>query len=170
MKRAIGFLNNTFTLLMVALLYHQTCLAQVDPWERVKLIEQGKNVSVKLHSGKTVSGKIESWSTDGLSVRQGKDKVTPLAKSDVAQVALVTGMSRGRKAAYGFMIGGAAGAGIGGAAAAGNGGGCCDVPPGALVGGMALLVGGIAAGIAAAFPQHKEVIYTTESAQLASAK
>ena len=55
MKRAIGFLSNTFTLLMVALLYHQTCLAQVDPWERVKLIEQGKNVTVKLHSSKTTT-------------------------------------------------------------------------------------------------------------------
>src|SRR5574340_140454 len=94
MKRKVSFLNHAIALLLVALVYHQTCLAQVNPWERVKLIEPGKSVSVKLHSGKTVKGKMEAWNDDGLSVRKGKDKVVEVAKSDVAQVAMVTGMTR----------------------------------------------------------------------------
>ncbi len=160
MKHAMRVLNHAVALLLAALLYQQTCLAQVNPWERIKLIEPGKNVHVKLHSGKTVKGKMESWSADGLSVRQGKKKVVPVAKSDVAQVAMVAGMSRGRRAAYAGLIGGGVGAAVfGGTCASSN----CEVPPGAVAAGSALLIGGIAAAIAALFPQQKDVIYTAES-------
>lgn len=158
MKRTMGVSKSAIALVLMALLYHQTCLAQVDAWERTKLIEQGKNVSVKLHSGQMLQGRMESWNTDGLSVRQGNDKVVPVAKSDVAQVAMVTGMSRGRKAAYAGLIAGGIGGGLT-AVACVNSSSTCDVPPAALAAGGALVWGGIAAGIAALFPQHKEVIY-----------
>ena len=159
MERIQRAVNHAVALLLAALLCGQTCLAQVDPWERVKLIEPGKNVHVRLHSGTTVKGRMESWNPDGLSVRQGKDKVVPLAKSDIARVAMATGLSRGRKAGYAALIGGGAGAAIFGAAAASGPTGL-DVPAGALVAAGAIWIGGISAGVAALFPQHKEVIYT----------
>jgi len=157
MRHTTKTLRNALALLLVALLYQQTCLAQVDPWERVKLIEDGKKVQVKLLSGVTVNGKMEGWSTDGLSVRQGKNRVVPVAKADIAQVAMVGGMSRGRKALW---AGGIVGGGLGGVLVAGcASSGGCDVPLAALFAGSVLLYGGVAAGIAALFPQHREVIY-----------
>jgi hypothetical protein len=138
----------------------EAAFAQVDPWERVKLIEPGKSVHVKLNAGRTVKGRMESWTAEGLTVRQGKDKVVNLTKSEVARVAMVTGMSRGRKAAYGGAIGGAIGAGVTAGICAAS---ICDYP-GAVTAGGALWVGGLAAGIAALFPQHKEVIYTASPA------
>lgn len=164
MKPTMRVLNNAIVFLLVALLYHQTCLAQVEPWERVKLIEPGKNVNVKLHSGKTVRGRMASWNTDELTVRQGKDKVVPVAKSDVAQVAMVIGRSRKRKAAYAGLITGGVMAGLVGVSCAkvGCGGKEAGIGFGAAFGGAL-----IAAGITALFPQHKEVIYTAGSAPLA---
>ena len=57
----------------------------------------------------------------------------------------------------GLLTGGILGGFTGVACAAGSN---CDVPPGAIAAGGALFFGGIAAGIAALFPPHKEVIYT----------
>ena len=150
--------NSAVVLLLVCTLWHQPSLAQVDPWERIRLIEPGKNVSVRLNSGKTVKGKMEAWNSDGLSVRQGGNKRVPLAKLEVAQVALVTGMSRGRKATYAGLIAGGITASIAGAAVASDSWFSGLWPVAAAVTG--LIWGGIAAGIAALFPQHNEVIYT----------
>ncbi len=162
MRHAMEALRNTVAVMLAALLYQQTCLAQVDPWERVKLIEDGKKVQVKLHSGKTVNGKMEGWSTEGLSVRQGKDKVVPVVKPDVAQVAMVTGKSRGSKAGYTALITtGVFGGLIGiGCAAGGCSGEGAEGAVFALAG--IPFIAGIAAGIAALFPPHKEVIYWVE--------
>ncbi len=155
----LKLIRNAMVLVLVNLLGWQLCLAQVDPWERIKLIEPGKKVQVKLHSGQNVNGKMEAWNTDGLSVRQGKDRVVQAAKSDVAKVAMVGGMSRGRKAALaGGIVGGALGGLMAAACASPNSN--CDVPPALMFASGAILFGGIAAGIAAIFPQHKEVIYT----------
>ncbi len=99
MKQTMRILKSAVTLMLAGMLSWQTCLAQVDPWERVKLVESGKRLAVKLHSGRSVNGKMETWSADGVAVRQGKDRVVQVKKSDVAQVAMVMGMSRGRKAA-----------------------------------------------------------------------
>jgi hypothetical protein len=160
-KTKVRVLTNVISLLVV-MFFQQTCLAQVDPWERVKLIEQGKNVHVTLHSGKTVKGNMESWNTDGLCVRQGKKKVVPLAKSDVTQVLMPIGMSRGRRAGWGAAIGGGIGGAIGGAFCAGYA--CSPKETAGVMGGAAIWIGGIAAGIAALFPQHKEVIYSVKTA------
>jgi hypothetical protein len=147
--------NSIVPSLLACLVCSQTCLAQVDPWERVKLIEPGKKVSVKLHADKSVNGKMDAWRPDGLSVRQGGAKVVSVEKSDVAQVALVTGWSRGRKALVAGLITGGVVGGLTGAALAN----CCDVAP-ALAAGAGGFWGGVAAGIAALFPQHHEVIYS----------
>ena len=157
MRHTMKALRNTLALMLVALLYHETCLAQVDPWERVKLIEEGKKVQVKLLSGKTLNGTMEAWSTDGLSIRQGKDKLVPVAKADVTQVAFVTGMSRGRKAAW---AGGITGGVVGGLFVAACLPENCDSELAALAVLVTAFWAAVAAGIAALFPQHKEVIYT----------
>ena len=150
--------GNAFALALTALISQQICLAQVDLWERVRLIEPGKKVAIKLHSGSTVSGKMEAWNPQGLSVRQGKQKVSTVEKSDVAQVALVTGMSRARKAMYaGLIAGGVTGALMGAACSSS----CYPSPVVVPIG--AAFIGGTAAGIAALFPPHKEVIYTAPS-------
>jgi hypothetical protein len=150
-------LRNTLALMVVALLYQQMCLAQVDPWERVKLIEEGKKVQVKLLSGKTLNGNMAAWNPEGITVRQGKDKVVPVAKSDVAQVAMVSGMSRGRKAAYAGLIAGGITGGITAAECAKY---RCVPSAGVVVVVVGAVWAGIAGGIAALFPPHKEVIYT----------
>jgi hypothetical protein len=160
MKQAMQVFNSALAFLLVELLCWQVCFAQVDPWERVKLIEQGKKVQVKLLSDKTLNGKMEAWSTEGLSVRQGKDKVVPVAKSDLTRVAIVSGLSRGRKALFGSA---ALGSGVGVIFAWG-----CPVPGigckgkekvGDSVGGIGMVVG-LGLLVWALFPQHKEVIYT----------
>ncbi len=158
-------------LLLSVLLYHQTTLAQLDPWERVKLIEPGKKVQVKLRSGKTLNGDMENWTADGLSVRQGENKVVPVAKADVARVAMVTGMSRGRRAGYAALISGGAVGGLFGLACATSD---CSGEASVYVLAALIIVAGftaaVAAGIAALFPQHKEVIYSAVPVSTNSAR
>ncbi len=162
MRLITNGLKSALALALAVLFSYSTCLAQaVDPWERVKLIEPGKKVQIRLRSGKVVKGTMAAWTADGLSVRQGKNEMSGVSKSDVVQVALVTGMSRGRKAMYAGLITGGVVGGIGGAACASNG--CYD--EGAILVPVAAAVwAGIAAGIASLFPQHKEVIYTAPPA------
>jgi hypothetical protein len=135
-----------------------TCFGQMDTWERVKLIETGKKVSVALQGGKSVSGKMREWSPESITLLQGRDKVVQVARSEVKTVAFSAGMSRGRRALWAGSIGGAAGAAIGAAACVSTSSDC-DVPPAAIAAGGALWIGGIAAGIAALIPQHKETVY-----------
>lgn len=153
------FVELAFVLLLCAPVFaapEERNPAQFDPWERAKLIEPGKKVSVQLHTGKMLNGKMHSWSPEGLTVLKG-NALVQVAKSDIAKIAMVAGMSRGRRAAWAGLIGGGIGAGIGGGACAGAGG--CDVSPASVAAGAAVWIGGIAAGIAALIPQHKEVIY-----------
>jgi hypothetical protein len=157
MKQTTQVLKTAVALFLVQLLGWQMCFGQVDPWKRITLIKQGRNVAVKLQSGKTLNGKMEGWNPEGLTVRQGKDKVVPVVKSDVAQVAIVSGLSRRSMAASGGLIAGGIGGGLSGAACASLGCGALSVWVGALA---FAVVGGIAAGIAALFPPHKEVMYT----------
>ncbi len=159
MRLRMTVVNHAVVILLVNLLCWQVCFAQVDPWERVKLIEPGKKVSVKLLSGQTVNGRMEAWNADGLSVRRGKDKLLPLAQPTIAQVAMVTGMSRGHKAGYAALIAGGATASLWGLACLGNRGGC-DAYVAATAVASSGFIAGVAAGIAALFPPHKEVIYT----------
>jgi hypothetical protein len=158
MKQTMRILNSAVPLILAGLLSWQTCFAQVDPWERVKLVEPGKKLSVKLHSGRSVNGKMETWSAGGVAVRQGKDRVVQVKKSDVALVAMVSGMSRERKATYAFLITGGITGGLRLAACASAD---CEQPYAGLAAlGYAGFFGAIAAGIAALIPPHKEVLYT----------
>lgn len=133
---------------------------QSDAWERVKLIEPGRKISVSLNTGKSINGKMQAWSTEGVTVLQGRDKVVQVPRADVAKVAMTAGMSRKSRAGYAALIGGGVGAGLFTGLCAGDSD--CDIAPASigLVAGM--FIGGIAAGIAALIPQHKEVIYRAE--------
>jgi hypothetical protein len=105
-------MRRTFCTWLVFVLCAQLGFAQADPWERVKLIEKGKNVTVTLVSGKSFSGKMEEWKPDGLVLRKGKNKTVEVAKSDAAKVYMTVGMSRGRRASWAFGIGFGTGVGL----------------------------------------------------------
>ena len=155
MRHTMQIFRSTMALCLAQLLCWQMCLAQADPWARINVIaDRSKKVAVKILSGKTVNGKLIAWTSDSLTVTQRNDKSVQLAKSDVTQVLLVTGKSRGEKAGWAFLIGG----GVGGAVLAGamrsEGS-----PAGFFLAGL-LWFGGVAAGIAALLPAHKELIYT----------
>ena len=150
--------KNAIVLLMTVLLSWQMCLAQVDPWERINVVAEGRKVAVKILSGKTVNGKLIAWTPDSLTVTQRNDKSVQLAKSDITQVLLVTGKSRGEKAGWAFLIGGGVGGAVLGAAMRSEGSAA-----GFFLAGL-LWFGGVAAGIAALFPPHKEVIYSATPA------
>ena len=149
---------NSMSLLLACLVCSQTCLAQADPWERVDMVKQGRNVYVKLHTNQSLKGKMDLWRKDGLSLKQGRTKVVSIEKSDVAEVALLIGRSRGRKAMLAGIIAGSVSGGLTAAGYAASGA-CCDVSPAVVIPAAAGFWGGIAAGIAALFPQHHEVIY-----------
>lgn len=150
--------KNAIVLLMTVLLSWQMCLAQLDPWERINGIAEGKKVAVKILSGETVNGKMVAWTPDSLTVTQRNDKTVQLAKSDVTQVLLVTGKSRGEKAGWAFLIGGGVGGAVLAAAMRSEGSAA-----GFFLAGL-LWFGGVAAGIAALFPAHKELIYSATPA------
>ncbi len=154
-----AIMQNAVLLSLAALLPGGVCFAQVEPWERVRLIEEGKNVSVTLHSGAKVNGKMQAWNPDGMSVRRGK-KVIAVEKTEVARVEFVTGMSRGRRAAWAGGITGGIIAGLSGAVC---GAYHCHPSAGAVVAANGAIYGAAAAGIAALFPPHKETIYNALS-------
>lgn len=158
MSQRMQFFKSTMALCLTQLLCWQMCLAQVDPWERINVIAEDKKVAVKILSGKTVNGKMVAWTPDSLTVTQRNDKTVQLAKSDVTQVLLVTGKSRGEKAGWAFLIGGGVGGAVLAAAMRSEGSAA-----GFFLAGL-LWFGGVAAGIAALFPAHKELIYSATPA------
>jgi len=151
-------LRYTLALALVALVCQQTSLAQADPWDRLKVLEQGNNVKVSLLSGKTVAGKMQVWTADGLTVRQGKNKLMRVERAEVTEVVLLLGKSRSRKAAFWGLITGSIGGVMVGAL---SGYSIGDTGERVLVGaGAFLLYGVIGGGIAALSPQKKMVLYT----------
>jgi hypothetical protein len=129
----------------------------------VKLIEPGRKVSVTVRGGRSIKGRMQTWSPDAVAVLQGKDKVVRVPKDEVSTLAMVVGLSRAKRAGYAAAIGGASGAALFGALCAGDDD--CDVSPSLVAAGAAIWIGGIAAGVAALIPQHKEVIYRSAPAK-----
>lgn len=119
-------------------------------WERLKDIRPGERVLVDYAEGKKVKslkGTALSWTEDSLGVRvKSKDMSVP--RADVRKVRVYRGKSRGRGAAWGFLIGAAAGFGLFGTAAAAEGGDSI-VPVAPLIGIGALVCSGIGGGIGA---------------------
>jgi hypothetical protein len=158
-KHAITVVGHRGALLLATVLFGQTCLAQGDSWENLKSIQSNTRVSVKLHSGKAVNGRMQAWSTEELTVLED-DGSAYLARSNVARVWLVTGRTRGQKAKRAFLVTSAV---LIGAAAIVYSVRYRGVEDGGvvLVAGLyaAPVVGAIAAAIASLFPPHKELIY-----------
>lgn len=115
MKRVFPAAFQATAILAVALFVPRPSAAPSDSWEGVRLIEPGKSVHVRLLSGKAVKGKVESWSSEGLQLRQSRG------------VSFVAGMSRGRRVGWAAWIGGGAGFALG-AGICGGSGDCDDHP------------------------------------------
>jgi len=133
--------------------------AQVDRWERVKLVEPGKRVRVELRGGKPVSGTFEEWTPEAVRVRQGGGKVVRIEKADVDRLSMVTGMSRARKAGWAAAATGAILGGLGAAVCVKEG---CSGGEAGFVAGAVGFYAAVAAAVAALFPPHREVIYETD--------
>src|SRR5689334_7633018 len=131
MKIAVTSLNQWISMVLVCGLFPHIATAQSE-WDRVQIIQPGRSVQVKLHSTKTIKGQMDAWRADGLSVRQGKS-VTSIDRSQVAEVALLIGRSRGRKALLAGAITAGAVGGVLGAAYAGASDDCCIGAPAAAV-------------------------------------
>ena len=151
---------STIALVVLGLFIPQTCFAQLDPWERVRLIEPGKRVKVVRLDGKSLSGRMQAWSSEEIAILQGNGNVARVSKREVASVALQAGMSRGRKAGWAALIGAGLGFAVFGGACASSGD--CFVSPAGVGAAGAIFVGGFAAGVAALIPPHKELIYTAK--------
>lgn len=133
------------------------CLAQDNAWERLRQVSPGRKVEVRQVSGEAITGKFESLSDREIKVMRGDGKAMAVPRDSVNTVALVIGKSRGKKAAIGAGITAGALGGIFAAACAS--GGCDDeyFALGALI--SIPFWSGVAGGISALFPPHKEVIY-----------
>jgi hypothetical protein len=143
MRQTAKALRNTLALMLVALLYQQTCLAQVDPWERVKHIPAQQKITLHLHDGRQLKGRFVEADTasatllaNGKTVRIGKDEIRRISRR-----------SRGLGALIGMGIGAGGGIAIGanhclvcdsGASRSGNAAGV-----GILLGGLGAAAGGI---------------------------
>jgi hypothetical protein len=153
--RSNAIVRNAGLLVLAGLVSPQFCPAQVDPWERVKLLQEGKQVSVTLHSRKQIEGKMQHWSPEAITLLQGHQLLS-LEKAQISKVEFVTGMSRGTKAGIAGGITGGVFLGLGGLVCARSHCSAQDV-------GAVMISTGIfslgAAGIAAAFGPHKELIY-----------
>jgi hypothetical protein len=149
-------------LLFACLTFVPACLAQVDTWEFLKTVQPGRNVRVKLKSNKALKGRMDAWRPEGMSLRQGGGKVVSLDKSEISEVALLIGKSRARRAAYAGLI---TAIGLGTLTGlAYSSADCCELAPAAVGAAFGAFGGMVAAGIAALFPQHHEVIYSARPA------
>ena len=158
MKHNATVPRNWAAALLFCVAWTPQCPAQADSWEHVSIIQPGRNIYVELHTKKALKGKMDAWRADGLSLQQGGDRVVSIAKSDVAQVALLIGRSRLRKAAWAGLITGTIGGGL--SAVAYKASECCEVSTAVVAVSSGAFWGAAAAAIAALFPQHHEVIYT----------
>lgn len=144
-----------YGIVLIGLGVASLCPAQhSDPWDRLQTIQPSAKVEVRNLAGKRVSGSFEQATANSIRVRTGQGIVNT-TKADVASVSLVMGRSRGKKALIGFAVGAAV---MGGLFAIGCARDCDseEVPYAALA---IPFVGGITAGVAALFPQHRLVLY-----------
>lgn len=138
------------------------CLAQADDWERVKLIQPGKTISVVLQKGDSFDARLKEWTPDGISVLRRRDRVQEIAKPDVRKISLVVGMHPAKRAGWAALVGGGVGFAFwAGLCAATNCEFLSTMEVGA-AGGM--FVGAISAGVAALIPRHREKIYEVSPA------
>jgi len=149
-------LRRALVLTFAALAAGRAATAQIDPWEHVNLIGQGQDVAITLHTHTRITGRMQSWSPEGLRIQQGK-LTTHVARANIARVETNIGMTRGRKAILAAAIVGGLSAGLTAAGCSRHG---CQPSTATIVAGSGVLFGGGAAAIASLFPPHIEAYYT----------
>lgn len=118
MRRNIVILN---ILLAVALVYSPVAaVAQQSTsygeWSMVKALPQGVELIVKLKSGETLRGKLESATDTTLSINGKKNRTDTLDRNDVSEVyQLRRKAEKAKYALIGAGVGAAVGGGIGAA-------------------------------------------------------
>ena len=81
-------------------------------WSRINSVATGSDLSVKLKSGKTINGRLNSVSDTTLSLTV-KNAVQDLRREDIASVYTVTRKSAAKSTLIGAGVGAGAGAGLG---------------------------------------------------------
>ncbi len=131
-------------------------LSAQSGWDALRNIQAGRKVEIRQTSGKKVSGRFQSASNAAVAVHAGRE-TRSIPREEVASVSLVIGKSRGAKAAIaGGVTGGVLATMVGISCGANNG--CEEGTEGVLIGIPGLAA--IAAGIAALFSPHREVVYS----------
>lgn len=140
-----------------ALVFSLSCvtLAQTSQsgWAKLSALQPGAQIQVVDTSAKVHSGSFVSASDTAIDLR-GTSSEQSIQKSDVRQVKLVKGSSRGRHALIGGAIGAGAGAGIGVAAKGACSGIGCSNSSGKWAGAGAAVGAVLGAVVGAVMPAH----------------
>ena len=89
MKRTKTALNHAAALLLAALFYQQTSLAQVDPWERIKLIDQGKILQVYILISDSVKTLLSGVNDHLVAIVENKKQITVRYAWNHSKIALI---------------------------------------------------------------------------------
>jgi hypothetical protein len=88
--------------------------AEHSAWDDLKTLSPGQEIRVVLKNDKSYQGDFQSWSADGITLRQpGGDQT--LARPDVLRVSTNGKKHRGRNTLIGAAIGAGVGLGLGAA-------------------------------------------------------
>jgi hypothetical protein len=142
---------------MLLILVFPALAASAD-WEQVKKLRSGEKIWLKYMRAdrlQSVKAEMGVWAEDSLTVRINKSDIT-LARRDIRRIAVYAGKSRARGAGIGTLIGAGVGVGLMGFSVAANQDDT-DVPAAVLLGGGALVIGGVGALIGTAVGRTKTV-------------
>ena len=134
-------------------------------WQAAIQSANGKTIQIKLVDGSKSEGKLLRGTESDLILRDRTGEVT-IARTDVRQLRMLTGRTRGRRVLLGSMIGLGIGAGVATAATVtirlyGDSGGNDDKYVAAGIG-IAAAGAGIGAAIGAALPSHYQTVYEVQ--------
>ena len=134
-----------------------------DSWDNLKTLRVGEKIQVVDQRLKSLTGTFVGVTEEAISFQVGQDSVT-VQREDVLRVTCRERSRRGRNALIGLGIGAAAGAAgmVIALEKTTNGPVYYDGEAAAQIASGAILVGGIGAGVGAAFPSHP-TIYRAKS-------
>jgi hypothetical protein len=103
-------LRNTLALMLVALLYQQTCLAQADPgdWVLLQGLKGGERVQVDLFKGGKLTGTLHHVTPEAVFVQTAM-RIREAERGNVRRLYTRGKSSKGRAALIGAGAGAAAG-------------------------------------------------------------
>jgi hypothetical protein len=129
--------------------------AAIDDWENLKSLRPGERTWVQYRDGKAIHHRkaaASRWTSDSLTIRY-KDRDLIIPRGNLMKLSTYAGKSRAKGAGYGALAGAAAGAAVYGALAVSSDD--LDVSPALVIGGAALLFGGIGAVVGLAIGATK---------------